>query len=102
MLKKTKSAGTVCVGGDWNDKKKTGYCNRPETKRNDMEDHKIKLYETQLRRLFQAAEQDEQEAPKPVPAHREKIRVIRRRKGGPDQYITESSSQYALAATDMG
>ena len=70
-------------------------------KRSDMEDHKIKLYETQLRRLFKAAEQDEQEAPT-VPVHREKIRVIRRRKGGPDQYITESSRQYALAAADMG
>ncbi len=67
-----------------------------------MEDHKIKLYETQLRRLFKAAEQDEQETPKPEPLHREKIRVIRRRKGGPDQYITESSHQYALAAADMG
>jgi hypothetical protein len=65
-----------------------------------MEDHKIKLYETQLRRLFKAAEQDEQETPA-VPVHREKIRVIRRRKGGPDRYITESSRQYALAA-DMG
>jgi len=70
-------------------------------KRSDMEDHKIKLYETQLRRLFKAAEQDEQEAPT-APVHREKIRVIRRRKGGPDQYITESSRQYALAAADMG
>ena len=65
-----------------------------------MENHKIKLYETQLRRLFKAAERDEQETPT-VPVHREKIRVIRRRKGGPDQYITESSRQYALAA-DMG
>ena len=82
--------------------KKAGNYNRPETKRSDMEDHKIKLYETQLRRLFKAAEQDEQEAPKPVPVHREKIRVIRRRKGGPDQYITESSRQYAMAAADMG
>jgi hypothetical protein len=71
-------------------------------KRSDMEDHKIKLYDTQLRQLFKAAEQDEQEAPKPVPVHREKIRVIRRRKGGPDQYITESSRQYAMAAADMG
>ena len=67
-----------------------------------MEDHKLKLYETQLRRLFKAAEQDELEAPKPVPVHREKIRVIRRRKGGPDQYITESSRRYATAAVDMG
>ena len=66
-----------------------------------MEDHKIKLYETQLRRLFKAAEQDEQASPT-VPVHREKIRVIRRRKGGPDQYITENSRQYALAAADMG
>jgi len=71
-------------------------------KRSAMEDHKIKLYETQLRRLFKAAEQDEQDTPNPVPVHREKIRVIRRRKGGPDQYITESSRQYALAAADMG
>jgi len=67
-----------------------------------MEDNKIKLYETQLRRLFKAAEQDAQEAPKQVPVHREKIRVIRRRKGGPDQYITESSHQYASAAADRG
>ncbi|MDX2448028.1 MAG: hypothetical protein QNK29_12635, partial [Desulfobacterales bacterium] len=81
---------------------KAGNYTRQETKRSDMEDHKIKLYETQLRRLFKAAEQDEQETPKPVPVHREKIRVIRRRKGGPDQYITESSNQYALASADMG
>lgn len=66
-----------------------------------MEDHKIKLYETQLRRLFKAAEQDEQETPT-VPVLREKIRVIRRRKGGPDQYITESSRRYASAVADMG
>lgn len=70
-------------------------------KRSAMENHKIKLYETQLRRLLKAAEQDEQETPQPVPPHREKIRVIRRRKGGPDRYITESSHQYTLA-TDMG
>jgi hypothetical protein len=67
-----------------------------------MEDHKIKLYETQLRRLFKAAKQNEQEAPKPVPVHRERTRVIRRRKGGPDQYITESTRQHTLAIADVG
>jgi hypothetical protein len=66
-----------------------------------MEDHKIKLYETQLRRLFQAAEIDAVVTPKPATAHRDKIRVIRRRKGGPDRYITESSARYASAAADM-
>ncbi len=73
-----------------------------QKKRSAMENHKIKLYENQLKRLFRAAEQDETETSKPVPVHREKIRVIRRRKGGPDQYITESSRQYALATADAG
>lgn len=67
-----------------------------------MEDNKIKLYEDQLRRLFKAAEQDSQELPKQAPVYREKIRVIRRRKGGPDQYITENSRQYASAAGSRG
>ena len=51
-------------------------------KRSDMEDHKIKLYETQLRRLFKAAEQDEQEAPT-APVHREKIREFADEKAVP-------------------
>ncbi len=67
-----------------------------------MEDNKIKLYESQLRRLFQEAEQNSQETPKQASAPRKKIRVIRRRKGGPDQYITEGSHQYASAAADRG
>jgi hypothetical protein len=67
-----------------------------------MEDNKIKLYESQLRRLFQEAEQGSQEASKQAPTHRPKVRVIRRRKGGPDQYITENSSQYAAVAPDRG
>ena len=96
---KYESAGMLYAVGYWNVKKARYYTWRK--KRSDMEDNKIKLYETQLRRLFKAAEQDEQEAPT-VPVHREKIRVIRRRKGGPDQYITESSNQYALASADMG
>ena len=91
----------LCAVGYWTNKR-AGYCSRPKQKRSDMEDNKIKLYEDQLRRLFKEAEQDSQEAPKQVPAHREKIRVIRRRKGGPDQYITENSRQYTLAAGDRG
>lgn len=59
-------------------------------KRNVMEENKIKLYETQLRRLMEAAGQELKEKPEKPPVYREKIRVIRRRKGGPDQYITES------------
>ena len=64
-----------------------------------MEDAKKERYENQLRQLFKAAGQDSPEVPK-APVHREKIRVIRRRKGGPDQYITESSRRYALATAD--
>ena len=93
------SAGMLCAVGYWNGYK-TGYFSRSKTKRNDMEDNKIKLYESQLRQLFKAAEQTLQENPKPVPVQREKIRVIRRRKGGPDQYITESSRRYASASID--
>jgi len=59
-------------------------------KRNEMEETKRQLYENQLRRLFKAAGQNSPDTPK-TPARREKIRVIRRRKGGPDQYITESA-----------
>ena len=91
----------LCAVGYWNDKE-PDMITGPITQRSDMEDNKIKLYESQLRRLFQEAEQNSQEAPKQAPAHRKKIRVIRRRKGGPDQYITESSRQYASAAADRG
>jgi len=60
-----------------------------------MEETKKQRYENQLRQLLKAADQDSPKS-KETPVHREKIRVIRRRKGGPDQYITESSRRYAV------
>ncbi len=60
-----------------------------------MEKTKKQRYENQLRQLFKAADQNSPKAPA-APVHREKILVIRRRKGGPDQYITESSRRYAV------
>ncbi len=61
-----------------------------------MEETKKQRYENQLRKLLKAADQDSPKTPDAPPVHREKIRVIRRRKGGPDQYITESSRRYAV------
>ena len=60
-----------------------------------MEETKKQRYENQLRQLLKAADQDSPKS-SDKPVHREKIRVIRRRKGGPDQYITESSRRYAV------
>ena len=60
-----------------------------------MEETKKQRYEKQLRQLLKAADQDSPKSPD-APVHREKIRVIRRRKGGPDQYITESSRRYVV------
>jgi len=62
-----------------------------------MEEEKKQRYENQLRQLFKDVGEDSPKAPQ-APVHREKIRVIRRRKGGPDQYITESSRRYAVEA----
>jgi len=60
-----------------------------------MEDTKKQRYENQLRQLFKDADQNSPKSPE-KPVLREKIRVIRRRKGGPDQYITESSRKHTV------
>jgi hypothetical protein len=61
-----------------------------------MEESKRKHLENQLRKLFNAHNQEtsEPDRPKPAPRANGTVRVIRRRKGRPDQHIL---TNYVLA-----